>query len=106
MTPETLSAQLLKILTSVPKTAAELAATIGSQSDSLVSHTDVQHAIEHQPWLWWECERVTGEWRGFKYRKRAVLNARGKVVKEIGEFHDGGLSHSGQRAILKKGENK
>lgn len=102
MTPETLSAQLLKILTSVPKTAAELAATIGAQSDSLVSHTDVQHAIEHQPWLWWECERVTGEWTGFRYRKRAVLNARGKVVKEVGDYSDIGLSHGGKKAIFTK----
>lgn len=99
MTPETISAQLLKILTSEPKTAAELASTIGAQSDSLVSYTDVQHALEHQPWLWWECERVTGEWTGFRYRKRAVLNARGKVVKEVGQYVDVGISKRSPKAV-------
>lgn len=99
MTPETLSAQLLKLLTSVPKTAAELASAIGAQSDSLVSQTDVLYALEHQPWLWWECERVTGEWSGFRYRKRAVLNAKGKAMKEVGQYVDVGISKRSPKAV-------
>lgn len=65
---------------------------------SKVSVRQVLCCHHHAPW---EIEAVAGE-KGWLYRKRPVLSARGKVVKEIGQYNDGGLSHSGQRAVLRK----
>lgn len=54
----------------------------------------------HHPW---EILPVTGDYSGWKYRRRPVLDAKGRMAKEVGVFNDSGLSHSGKRAVLRKG---
>lgn len=50
----------------------------------------------------WEIEAFAGDFPSWKYRKRHVLDAKGRAIKEVGQYNDAGLSHSGKRAVLRK----
>lgn len=61
-----------------------------------VSIRQVLCCQHHAPW---EIEAITGDYPGFKYRKRIVLSARGKVVKEVQEYVDVGISKRSPKAV-------
>lgn len=64
-----------------------------------VSTKQVMCVVNNAPNAWWMLEAVTGDWRGFKYRKRPVLDAKGKAIKEVGEYHDQGISKRSPKAV-------
>lgn len=89
--------EVLKLLEHGPLCAHEI---------SHLLRCSIKQTLERVHNCWFSIVPVTGDWKGWKYQRRQVLSARGKVVKEVGEFNDGGLSHGGKRAVFTKEMSK
>ena len=82
--------EVLKLLEHGPLCAHEI---------SHLLRCSIKQTLERLHLCWWSIVPVTGDWPGWKYQRRQVLSARGKVVKEVREYVDVGISKRSPKAV-------
>lgn len=90
---------LPQLLACLEKYGPELSAIEVAHLDH-VSVRQVMCVINNAKDAWWLLEPVAGDYPGFKYRKRPILNAKGKPIKSVGIYDDSGIHKQSSRMPL------
>ena len=83
--------KVVALLSSGPLTALEISQKL---------KCSLNQTMERLHLCWWTIIPVAGDWQGWKYAQRPILNAKGKPIKQVGEYLDVGITKQSSRMPL------